>query len=451
MLIHYEFRKLLSLRFIRIILAVLLALNALLCFYSTRIPEGHIPAESVETLFDVYTEYPKEIDEYHDILTEWQREQEKRAVQQLSLGVFDFETEELPAVYAPAGFSDRQLFDILYGSIDKIRQYPDNIQRVIDKAEENLVEFSYMGIPDDAYTCRYQRKIIELYTDARDEVVIGLEYIRGWNEYFAYDAVNLFVFASILIVSSLLFVQEKQSGMMLLLRVSRGGRIMTTLSKIIVLLIITAVCVLIFSAETLAIFAFRLGLSNPVNAIQILDEYTYSYNIITVGEYFFISLAVKFASFALFALIIATVSVFVYNYALTFVGGLGVYGLNYLLYILSYINADSPLKNLNLISVSSVSPLFVRFRSANLFGRCAGYQSLMPAVYISLIFIFSVLCGWKYCIGGDTLSIRTPAFISSVKKRLSSVFIRKRRTEAKYRLRYFQPRYTKRSYHPDTS
>lgn len=431
MLIHYEFCKLLSLRFIRIILAVLLALNALLCFYSTRIPERHIPAESVETLFDEYTEYPKEIDEYHDFLTEWQREQEKRAVQQLSLGVFDFETEELPAVYAPEGFSDRQLFDILYGSIDKIRQYPDNIQRVIDKAEENLVEFSYMGIPDDAYTCRYQRKIIELYSKARDNVVIGLENVKGWNEYFGYDAVNLFIFASMLIVSSVLFVQEKQTGMMPLVRVSRCGRVKTALCKMVVLLIITFVCVLLFSAETLAIFAFRLGLSSPSNAIQVLDEYTYSYNIITVGEYFAISLAVKYAAFALFALITSAVSVFVYNYALTFIGGLGVYGLNYLLYILRYINADSPLKNLNLISVSSVTPLFVRFRSANVFGLCVGYQDLMPAVYISLILIFSVLCGWKYCLGGDELKIRIPVKFKSVKEILS---VRKNRTEAKYRL-----------------
>ncbi len=434
MLIHYEFCKLLSLRFIRIILAVLLALNALLCFYSTRIPERHIPAESVETLFDEYTEYPKEIDEYHDFLTEWQREQEKRAVQQLSLGVFDFETEELPAVYAPEGFSDRQLFDILYGSIDKIRQYPDNIQRVIDKAEENLVEFSYMGIPDDAYTCRYQRKIIELYSKARDNVVIGLENVKGWNEYFGYDAVNLFIFASMLIVSSVLFVQEKQTGMMPLVRVSRCGRVKTALCKMVVLLIITFVCVLLFSAETLAIFAFRLGLSSPSNAIQVLDEYTYSYNIITVGEYFAISLAVKYAAFALFALITSAVSVFVYNYGLTFIGGLGVYGLNYLLYILRYISSDSPLKNLNLISVSSVNPLFVRFRSANVFGLCVGYQDLMPAVYISLILIFSVLCGWKYCLGGDELRVRVPIGFTSVKERISSVFVRKRRTGAKYRL-----------------
>ncbi len=435
MLIYYEFRKLLSLRFIRITLAVLLLLNGLLCLYSARLPDGELPPDTVDEFFEKYYSSPEEFDEYHEFILEWQREQENRIVQQLSLGVFDFEVEELPSVYAPEGFSDSQLFGVLYGNIDKIREYPDNIRRVIDKAEENLAEFRYMGFSDDTYTCRYQRKVIELYSEARDNVVIGLENVRGWNEYFGYDAVNLFIFASMLIVSSVLFVQEKQTGMMPLVRVSRGGKVKTALSKIAVLLIIIFVCVLVFSAETLAIFAFRLGLSSPSNAIQVLDEYTYSYNIITIGEYFAISLAVKYAAFALFALITSAVSVFVYNYALTFIGGLGVYGLNYLLYILRYINADSPLKNLNLISVSSVSSLFVRFRSANVFGLCIGYQILMPMVYIPLILIFSALCGCKYCMGGDALSIRTPAFIISVKEWISSAFSQKKKKAADYRLR----------------
>ena len=431
MLIYYEFRKLMSLRFIRIALVCLLLLNALLCVYSARLPEGELPSDTVDEFYEKYYSSPEELDEYHKLILEWQREQEKRVIQNLSLGIFDFEAEELPSVYAPEGFSDRQLFDKLYGSIDKITSYKDSIQKVIDKAESNLGEFGNMGFPDDSYACRYQRKVIELYSEARDNVVIGLENVRGWNEYFGYDAVNLFIFAAVLIVSSVLFVQEKQTGMMPLVRVSREGRVKTAISKISVLLFLTGIIVLIFSAETLTIFAFRLGLSNPANAIQVLDDYTYSYDIISAGEYLLLTLSVKYAAFALFALITAAVSVFLYNYALTFISGLGVYGLNYLLYIIRYINADSPLKNLNLISVSSVSPLFERFRSANVLGRCVGYQVLMPVAYISLILIFSALSGWKYCSGGDGLKIRIPVQFKSVKEILS---VRENRTEAKYRL-----------------
>lgn len=435
MIVLFEFRKLLSLRFIRITFVCLLALNAILCVYSARIPEGELPSDSVDEFFEKYYSSPEEIDEYHEFILDWQREQEKRIFQQHSLGVFNVEIDELPSVYAPEGFSDSLLFDKLYGSIEKIRGYPENIQRVIDKAEDNLAEFRYMNIPDDAYTCRYQRKVIELYSEARDNVVINLEHVRGWNEYFRYDIVNLFIFAVLLAVSSVLFVQEKQTGMMPLVRVSRGGRIRTALSKIAVLLLITAAVVIVFSAETLLIFAFRLGLSNPANAIQALDDYTYSYNIISIGEYLLISLSVKYAAFSLFALMTAAVSVFLYNYALTFTGGLGVYGLNYLLSVLRYMNADSPLKKLNFISVSSVSPLFVRFCSANVFGGCVGYQILATVAYISLILIFSVICVCKYCIGGEAARFRVSSVFASVREKAAADFLmNKKHTAANHRL-----------------
>ncbi len=347
----------------------MLALNSILCLYITQINENELPHEAVDKFFILYFSSPETMTSEYDALQAYENEQNALWSEQMKLGNYDFKPNSLRNKYAPEGYSDAELFNEIFNRIHTIQAYPSDIQNVINRANANLREFDSSEISPDAYTYKYQLRVIDIYKNTQTNVKMGLEYTRGWDDYFTYDILNIFIFASLIMIGTVVFAQEKSSGFLPIIRVSKYGRTKTALAKIMAMMFITTVIVLLFTAETWLIFGLRLGYSSPYNAIQVFDEFVFCPYVITVGQYFIITVAVKLLTFMLFSGIIMTISVFVYNYAVIYIFGLGFFGLNFLFYTLRYINAENLLKNLNLVATAAVNPLFVRYRSINLFGN----------------------------------------------------------------------------------
>jgi ABC-type transport system involved in multi-copper enzyme maturation permease subunit len=255
----------------------------------------------------------------------------------------------------------------------------------------NIVEFDEMGISSESYAYQYQLKVIDLYKNAQSDIKIGFEYTRGWGDYFNYDIVNIFIFAILIMFGSAVFAQEQNNGFMAIIRTSKNGRAKTAFAKIGAMLILTFAVVLAFTFSTMAVFGAVLGFSSTNNAIQVFSDFLLSPAVVTVGQYLFITVAVNFFVFALFSCVILTISVFIYNYAIIYICGFGLFGLNFLLYTMSFINADNPLRNLNFVAVAAVNPLFIRYRSLNFFGDVAGYISVLFAVFGVLLIISSTI------------------------------------------------------------
>lgn len=363
--IKYELHKILGIRYIWIFLAVLLIVNAALCMYTTSQKlEYSVPADITADFFKLYFTDTEALEAEYAQRQLLQEEQARLWREAAVQGIYDFEQEPIPNKYIESGkWSDSSLFSEIFGRRDAILNYPGTIQKVIDRTYANLAEFDSMQIPADSYTYQYQLKVIDLYKTAQTDVRMGLEYTRGWSDYFAYDIVNIFIFAMLIITGSVVFAYEKNSGFLPIIRVSKNGWTKTALAKIAAMMITSVATVLLFTLSAFLIFGIRLGYSSPANAIQVFDFFTLAPFVITVGQYFAVTIAVKLLTFTLFSAILLMVSVFFYNYALNYICGLGFYGLNFLLYTLSYINADNPLKNLNFVATAAVSPLFVRYRS----------------------------------------------------------------------------------------
>jgi len=363
--ITYELRKLAGIRYIWIFLAIMLTANAILCVYTTGQKLSYsMPADVADNFFKLYFNDTQRIEsEYTDLLN-LRQERDRLWNEAISQGIYDYEPEPLPNKYIESGNkNDLSLFGEVFSRRDAILNYPGTIQKVIDRAYANLAEFDAMGVPADSYTYKYQLRVIDLYKTAQSDVRMGLEYTRGWSDYFSYDIVNIFIFTMLVIAGSVVFANEKNSGILPIIRASKNGRQKTALAKIAAMMIVTVVTVLLFTLSTFLIFGIRLGYSSTANAIQVFDLFTLSPFVITIGQYFAVTIAVKLLTFMLFSAVLLLVSAFFYNYALIYICGLGFFGLNFLLYTLSYINADNPFKNLNLVAAAAVNPLFERYRS----------------------------------------------------------------------------------------
>lgn len=403
--ISYEFKKLFGIRYLWIFLALLIAVNGGIAFYTARHahPEG-ISSQEISDFYELYFNDTARMEEYYAKLQARQEEQSALITEAIRSGNYDFESESWVNKFAPDGYSDQALFRQVYDSINAAKNYSTDMQKVINRAKANLAEYRAMGISEESYTYKYQVRVIQIYEQLRDNVKIGVEYTHGWGEYFGYEMVNIFIFIILIMFGSVIFAQEKVSGFLPIVRTTRYGRWRTAFAKISVMGLFTIGVVLAFTLTTWAVFGLELGYSSASNAIQAFSNFTYCEYIITVGQYFVITILLKILTFLAFVMLLLALSVFVYNYAIIYATGLGFFGVNFLLYNLSYLNADNPFKNLNFVSTAAVNPLFIRFRSVNFFSNVWGYVSCMLTLFSILITAGIIISALVFAKRGDSVT-----------------------------------------------
>jgi len=419
--IGYEIRKLFGIRYLWVFLVITLLLNSGIAWYTAgRTGAAREPADMIARFYADYFADPGSYDAYYNEIEAFQQEQNRLMREAMKNGNYDYVPERMPDVYSTdENYTDGMLFRRLYHTVETAQNYPDTIQDVIDSAKANLTEFASMGIAETSFTYRYQLRVISLYELARDNVKIGIEYTRGWDEYFDYDIVNVFLSVMIIMLGTLVFAQEKQSGFLPIIRTAKNGRIRTASAKILTMLILSSVFVLLFTVSTWAVYGIRIGYSSPDNVIQALETFMLSPYRITIGQYFLITVGVRLLACAVFSGIVLVLSTIFYNYILIYLSGLGFYGLNFLLYSLRYINGSNPAKNLNFVAAAAVNPLFVRYRAVNLFGQAVGYVPFMLWFFGILIAVCTVAAVMLYVRGAAEIR---PAWLDSA---VSALLVKK--------------------------
>ncbi|MBQ8578451.1 MAG: ABC transporter permease [Clostridia bacterium] len=399
--ILYELKKLLGVRYLWVFLVLLLLLNSAAAWYTAdNTTAAEEPTAMIAEFFSGYFTDTEEYEAHYAEILAFNEEQNRLFTEAMHAGNVDFETETMPDVYSTdERYSDARLFAKLYEALNAAKNYPDVIQKVIDQANANLAEFTAMGISEDSFTWKYQMRVIALYELARDNVRIDVEYTRGWDEYFDYDLVNVFLAVMILMLGTLVFAQEKQNGVLPILRTAKHGRMRTACAKIAVMLLLSCAFVLLFTFSTFAVYGIRIGYSSPDNALQALETFTLSPYRITVGQYFGVTVLIRLLAYALFSGVMMAISTLFNSYILVYLAGLGFYGLNYLFSTLDHINASNPLRNLNLVSVSAVNPLFVRYRAVDLAGNVAGYVPVMLVTFSVLLVLSCTTAAGLYTRG----------------------------------------------------
>lgn len=389
-LIVFELKKLLGMRFLRICLLVLLTICFALSFFAAvSSQKDTAPHKELDAFFDQYFENRTEMDTYY-----------KELVQQ---GLHDPMQNQNPQQsgqkFAPDGYTDLQMFSVLYAAIEQAQGHPARMDAVIASAEKNLAEFRAMGIPESSYNCKLQQKIIHTYSNLKSTVHIGIEPSCGWEIYFNHSAQNALLFALILLVSISVASCDRTVGMLPVIACTKRGKQGLMGAKMCALMLATICLVLLFSLSSFAAIGLACGYSSASNAIQSVPGFALCPYALSIWQYVVLSLLLRIAAFCLFAAASALISALVHNRAYAFGAGLLLSGIHYALNSISYLNPDSPWKNLNLVALTDASPLFARLHTCNLLG--------MPFAYVPLAFCV--------CIGSAalTLVLFSIAFIRS--------------------------------------
>ena len=408
--VRYEMRKILSARYLWIFLLAMLLINSAIAW--TSVKSTRTPAENrmISCFVEGYFAAPEEYDAHYEKILAFNAEQQE-LMKQAAAENTDYVPEKYPDKYSTSDrISDELLFRALYAAIEEAETYPDKIKPIIESAERNLESLPSIGADEKDYVYRYQMKIIERYGELLRNTRIGVEYTRGWQNYFEYATVNFFIAVTVIMFSALVFAQEKQNGFLSVLRSTREGRMTTAIGKLLTLVIASSLTVVIFTMSTFAVFGMRIGYSSPMNALQAISGFKLAPYAVTVGEYFLASFAIKILTFLLLSFAVAAISVVFSNYAVIFVGGFAVWGTSFLLY--SNVDSSRGIQVLNLAGAAEVNGLFERFRSLNIFGALCGYLPFILIIFAALTVFLAVFCAAMHTRGFVGISF---AFIDVAK------------------------------------
>lgn len=218
---------------------VITLVNTLKSFYDTIDYVFSLYCESPETIEQQYEEYTSAISIANDIWGE-----------QIAVGNYDYEPTYPPNKYGNEQFSDEVIYEEVFSKIANISNYQTIIQNVIDQSEQNIKKCELLGISENSFSYRYQQNTISQYRYIMNAVDIRVENAKGWDVFFLYDIDNILIFVFIAILSITIYSIEYQTDCLSVIRVTKGGRFLTTISKGIVLILSILVVNLLFSLET---------------------------------------------------------------------------------------------------------------------------------------------------------------------------------------------------------
>ncbi len=399
-MLRYELGKLFGTKFAAAAILLLAAANCVIIFISNKGAAESASAITSDLMSDVIADYvssPDALEEYYDDVKQLLYDQQQMSGDLAGSGE-GYEPVPLPMRYSPdESVSDLDLLSELFLRVDYIRGFKPDIARTIAAAELGLDDLEGGNISRSSYAWRYLVRLLELYGDIYDNVNLGLEYTRGWEDFFVYNTVDIFIALSIILITPAVFIGEYTAGTLSLIRSTKLGRGKLLAAKLLAYWLGCTIIVLVFMLMTFLMFGQLYGYSSPFNAIQVIGSFEfcpYRFNILT---YLVIFIALKILTFSAFGGVILLCGILTYSTVASVAAGAGIYALSFFMSVYRYDDANNILKFANFVSPASGYLIFERYRAVNIFGFAV---DLAPALYVILLVMFLLsltAVGFSFC------------------------------------------------------
>ena len=411
-LLTAELRKVWGNRVFPMLLAVLAATNLLLLWIGTRPTDNQPPAGCYQAVGEELSGMSMEEKGVflHDKLTEYESILRiNYYYQQLAYGnvylqsyrednadLFDrYEQEYLDksyTLYTGSLNTDYALFTQLCSEYDTVAAYPEFLDSVQTKAGQ-LAGISIFQNDASGYDLKNIDLTAQIYAGL-GETVIDYYPQKGLYTALSYAFTDLILLAGMLVLALLLVRQERDSGLLSLIRSLPGGRLQTALAKLgAFALSLLAVLALLYGVN-LAYCGASFGLGPLTRTIQSVPALMRCTVQITVGQYLFRFLLAKWAGalvmglwVMLAALVARRVAV---GWAAALAGPLVMFGIRATIPATSRLNV---IKYANLASLLQTNELLGNYRNLYWFGSPIG----LPLVEWTAAILYGVALGFGFC------------------------------------------------------
>ena len=296
--------------------------------------------------------------------------------------------------------------------LDTVAGYPQFLENVQAQAKQ-LSGVSIFNSGKSGYDQANIRKTAAVY-EGMDQVAIRYAPQKGLFIALDYQFTDLILLAAMLLVASLLLRQERNSGMLNLVRSMPGGRLQTSLAKLGTLAVSLLAVLLLLYGVNLTYCGLTFGLGPLERSIQSVPALMRCTMQITVGEYLVLFLLAKWAGAFVMGLWVMLASLWARR---TIVGWCGALALPIAqLLIREAIPATSRLnviKYANMVSLLRTNELLGNYRNLYWFDKPV---SLPLVEWLAAILYGSILTG-SFCLlfcRGQLLA--APAFVGLRRK-----------------------------------
>lgn len=163
---------------------------------------------------------------------------------------------------------DYEVLSAYYENALTEEQYQAIVNEKREIARETLTNYRKAGYSEDSYAFRYQVDFWIVYGDALESVHPDDSISYGWDLYWQYDGTGLFLLLAAIFVGARLFTIERESGMDLVLRTCKKGRVRLALSKVSAAAVGMLALSIVFHLSALLSAVYQCGLSSPLAPIQ---------------------------------------------------------------------------------------------------------------------------------------------------------------------------------------
>ena len=99
--------------------AVFLIANAIICYYDISPKEYEIPQVYLNSVYDFYSDDPELFQQEYENIQEFNDAQTRLYLEQMQAGNYSWQPDKLPNKYAPDGYTDAQLFNVVRTSYSR--------------------------------------------------------------------------------------------------------------------------------------------------------------------------------------------------------------------------------------------------------------------------------------------------------------------------------------------
>lgn len=379
----YEIKKIISQKYVLVLLVLLFTSNIITAVYFAREEDGLIPDHYMIQIMNMYKENPDFVkSEYNRLKTDYDR--------QIEAILYSIETtgEALPLVVQTnyikyQTYTDYSLFSAFFEYLDKRNNYRDEIQKFIEQAYHNQQNILDYGYDANSYSYQYQNQIINQYTKLQNEIIIDENYAYGWDVLFSYKGTAFFTLLSVLIIGCIIFPNEKVCGFSPILNISKKGGGITAKHKIYAGIVLTIILSLIFTISSIISIGVIRGYSNPFDQIQILDNFILCPYNCTMIETLIIYQLLLIITNVIFISLIMIISIFTYKISISFISGGILLIINY---VIQNVNTSNQYKYINFFSTTSLSDIFIRYRAISFLNHSINIHFFLIGIYFLILF-----------------------------------------------------------------
>lgn len=391
-LLRYECEKLIKRKVFRIIFLLCILSNLFFLWYFQQETTSSIPYDAYQKLDSELVKLPnkeriqfieKRLERTNAFLMIEEIQKAKVGTQNLSdedKKLYQTYSKEyrknVTPLYTSSFYQDQTFLKAVLEDANYVQEYPTFLNQVKESAD-NLNQVSVFHKNQDSLTTRNIKKTANDYKNMntiKPSIVISQGFLKVTQTGLTDVICIIFVF----LMSILLIFEEKEKGLLALLRVNARGRLHTGVVKILISLIFSAIFLLILYGSQ---FIFQWFLTSfpdlglPLQSIPLFRNSTWKF---TIGEYLLVFLMTKWIALSLISLFMIAITIYTRHLFVACIGCFSILFLSFMLY--TYIPSISTFhmwKYLNLIGFLNTNIFYQLYDNILIFDHIVSLQSII--------------------------------------------------------------------------